>query len=98
MLGAGATVAAAHTVFNTLSVQAPVQNAGLLTINGTLELAAGGSITGAPVYGSTSLLRYSAPRTIGQEWNSGITVGTGVPQNVEVAVAAGVLQQVSSLM
>lgn len=57
------------------------------TINGTLEIKAGGSVTTAPVYaysGNFSVLRYNTGGTYNRnnEWSA--TSGAGYPNNVEI--------------
>lgn len=61
----------------------------LTTINGTLELT-GGNVanSGAPIYGSSSLLKYNTGSNYGasEEWYANTTgTGAGVPQNVTIA-------------
>ncbi|MFK9780953.1 hypothetical protein ACJEM9_24545, partial [Escherichia coli] len=65
---------------------------GLTTINGTLQIDAGGFVsTNAPIYGSASTLKYNAGSSYGRgtEWSAtGIgTIGTtaGYPNNVLIS-------------
>ena len=88
VMAAGATIKIAHSVAHTLSVLAPLTGAGLLSIDGTLEMAAGGAVSGAPVYQSGSILRYIAPQTTGPEWTTAGGVGAGAPYHVDIALAA----------
>ena len=61
--------------------------AGLTTINGTLQLNSGGTVTGnAPIYGSGSTLKYnsgSSPFIRGIEW--GAASGPAYPYDVQVS-------------
>ncbi|MBL0047708.1 MAG: T9SS type A sorting domain-containing protein [Bacteroidetes bacterium] len=65
---------------------------GLTTINGTLQISAGGFVTvNAPIYGSGSLLKYNSattPYVRGIEWAS--ASGAGYPYNVQIANATTV--------
>jgi adenylyl- and sulfurtransferase ThiI len=70
----------------TLSAGAAITLLGSLTVDGTLELKPGGSVSAAPTYTSNSTLTYSSLAfvTPGVEWGSGTSAGLGVPQNVSV--------------
>jgi hypothetical protein len=63
-------------------------SAGVTTINGTLEIDAGGyANTYAPIYGTNSLLNYYGVTsyTAGQEWYENTYSEPGVPYNVTVS-------------
>lgn len=58
----------------------------LSTINGTLQIALGGFVTGnAPTYGTNSILRYFSGTSYGRglEWSA--TSGPGFPYHVEIS-------------
>src|SRR5439155_1380833 len=79
-----------RTVAGRLRTAGPVPNAQRLTVNGTLELDAGGSVSGSPTYGSTAALDYE-PGTfaVGGEWGAGTAVGVGVPLDVTINAGSG---------
>ncbi|HKP36459.1 MAG TPA: choice-of-anchor D domain-containing protein, partial [Pyrinomonadaceae bacterium] len=61
--------------------------ASLSTINGTLLINNGGSVsTNAPTYDYNSILRYSTSTSFGRgaEWTPGATSGAGVPGKVQI--------------
>jgi hypothetical protein len=64
----------------------------LTTINGTVALATGASISGLGnfTYGSSSILRYDNSLTVGNEWTatSGTAAGLGLPATVNIAAGA----------
>ncbi|MEO5777925.1 MAG: T9SS sorting signal type C domain-containing protein [Flavobacterium sp.] len=85
--GAGSLVTDANSIVK-LKQAAVIPGSGLLTVNGTLQMDASGSVvTNAPIYGNASTLSYisGAPFTRGLELSvaSG-TIGTtpGFPNNV----------------
>ncbi len=72
-----------------LRVAGPIANAGEIVVTGTLQREPGGSVTGGPVYGASSILRYLGTFAVGGEWGGGVIVGAGVPRNVEIAAGSG---------
>jgi Divergent InlB B-repeat domain len=74
---------------NLLRVAGPITNAGEIAVTGTLQREAGGSVSGGPIYGASSTLRYLGGFTVGGEWGAGATVGAGVPKNITIAAGAG---------
>ena len=59
----------------------------LSTINGTLQIALGGFVTGnAPIYGTNSILRYFSGSSYGRglEWSA--VTGAGYPYHVEISL------------
>ena len=86
-LGAGSHAINAGSI---VALAAPLTTTGTLSVNGTLQLNAGGSVLGIkPTYGSTSTLIYAAPLTVGNEWVYGFTPGLGVPPNVTIQAGTG---------
>ena len=78
----------------TLEAAAAYSNSGTTTINGSLQLNAGGTLSNnAPVYGAASTLIYNATSNTAPEWTGGastaVAAGPGIPANV--IVAAGTL-------
>ena len=75
--GQSRTIAASGTFYT----GAAITSASSLTVNGTLQLNAGGSLTGAPTLGSSSTLIYNTASftTIGNEWNNpaNVTINAG---------------------
>ena len=55
----GLTVGAARTVSGVFQTAAAVTTANNLTANGTLQINAGGSLSGTPTYGASSILVYN---------------------------------------
>src|SRR5439155_13522260 len=79
-----------RTVPGTFRTAAAVANAQRLTVNGTLELDAGGSVSGNPTYGPAAVLDYEAGTfAVGGEWGTGGTVGVGVPRDLVIRANAG---------
>lgn len=86
---------------NTLSISSTATTpvSANFIVNGTLQLQSGGSVSTAPTYGASSLLKYndSGTRSVGTEWstftdtsnatdaNVPTAAGVGNPANVEVA-------------
>ena len=84
-IGAGATL---NTGVFTLAVGNALTNSGTFNVNGgAFQLNAGGSISGSPTYGSTSLLKYNTGGTYGRagEWLPGVTSGAGYPRLVQLS-------------
>jgi hypothetical protein len=75
----------ARTVSTLFQTSAGVTNGNNLTLNGTCQINAGGFFTGAPTYGSSSLLKYNTTGTYGRgsEWSA--TSGAGYPANVQIS-------------
>jgi hypothetical protein len=82
--GAGLSILVPRTIGGVLAVSAPVLNADQLTLPGTLEMRAGGSVDDVPQYSGLATLRYTAAATVGLELGSASVVGVGVPMNVTV--------------
>ena len=90
---AGSGTITGTVVFNSITLAGAVSFSTAVTVNGTLSINAGGSITtNAPIYGNASTLKYntgSNPHTRGIEWSAN-GVGTinstvGYPNNVQVS-------------
>ncbi|MFY7878709.1 MAG: beta strand repeat-containing protein, partial [Lacibacter sp.] len=79
---ATATVSGNATTFNNVTLSAAVNfGASLSTINGTLTINTGGSVsTNSPAYGGSSTLNYNQGGTVTQ----GLEWPTGSPQNVTI--------------
>ncbi len=60
---------------------------GIVTVNGTLEVGDGATITNIPTYGDNSTLHYvkGGNYTMGAEWTSGSNVADNIPYNVTVS-------------
>ena len=86
--GAGVSFLVPRTVGGVLAVSAPILGAGQLTLPGTLEMRAGGSLDAPPLYSGLATLRYAAAATVGPEWGGAGAVGVGVPMNVTVDAGA----------
>jgi hypothetical protein len=82
----GITMNVARTVGSLFQYAANVNGAGNLTLNGTSQVNTGGSVSGSPTYGSSSLLKYNTGGTYGRngEWLA-VTSGAGYPANVQVS-------------
>ena len=91
-----------HNILNlttgTLSLSAATTSNGLATISSgaTLQMA-GGSISAAPTYVGTASLVYKATATVGNEWGSGNSVGSGVPQVISFDAGSGTITTPSTL-
>lgn len=81
----GITMSVPRTVGILFQTTAGVAGAGNLTFNGTCKINTGGSFTGAPTYGSSSLLIYNTGGTFnrGAEWSA--TAGAGFPNDVQLS-------------
>ena len=86
--GGGLSLELPRTVPQLLDVAGPISGAQLLTVAGTLERQAGGTLNGSPTYGPASTLRYSAGAIPGAEWTAGGIVGAGIPLNVIIDAGA----------
>ncbi len=83
----GITMNVARTISGLFQYAAGVTTANNLTLNGTSQVNAGGFVSGAPTYGSSSLLKYNTGGSYGRnaEWSPGATSGTGYPNNVQLS-------------
>ena len=81
----GLSMSVARTVGVLFQTAAGVSGANNLTFNGTCIINAGGSFTGAPTYGSSSLLQYNSGGSYGRgpEWSA--TSGAGFPNDVQLS-------------
>jgi hypothetical protein len=80
----GINLGVARTVSGIVQTAGGITNANNLTINGSLQLNAGGFASGSPTYGPTSTLIYnSATYGRGDEWTTALS-GAGYPTNVRV--------------
>ena len=82
--------AANRTVSGIFQTSAGVSLSATLTLNGTVQINAGGFFNNSPIYGSSSLLKYNTGTTYGRgvEWMVGSgTIGTtaGYPNDVQVS-------------
>jgi hypothetical protein len=82
---AGLAMSVARTVGILFQTTAGVTTANNLTFNGTCRINTGGSFTGAPTFGSSSLLIYNTGGTFlrGSEWSA--TSGAGFPNDVQLS-------------
>ncbi|MCD9853448.1 lamin tail domain-containing protein [Epilithonimonas sp. JDS] len=73
-------------VTGTLTLNGQLNAVNAITVNGTLQLNAGGYVsTNAPVYGTSSTLLYNTTYGVGTEWTTtGTTVGAGIPNHVTI--------------
>lgn len=87
----GITMNVARTLreFETAAV---VTNADNLTISGYVAILGGGLFDSSPRYNGEATLVYSSDSlyNVSTEWRSGISVGSGVPQNVIISEGATV--------
>lgn len=76
---------------HTISVSSAVYSSNC-TVNGTLEIQNGGSLSHAPTFGSGSTLKYNTGTSSvpGAEWKPNVTSGAGYPYNIQIA--SGTLQ------
>ena len=81
--GTGSITGTTPSFYN-LTVGGAVTLSGAPTIYGTLQFNSGASLSTVPVYTSGSTLSYNETVTVGTEWGSGSTLGSGVPQNVTI--------------
>lgn len=83
----GITIQTDHTI----SVSSAV-NSSNCTVNGTLEIQSGGSVSHGPTFGSSSTLKYNTGASIvpGAEWKPNVTSGSGYPYHIQIA--SGILQ------
>ncbi len=75
-------------IFNDVTLAGAVDFGTNATVNGSLQLNAGGAVnTNAPTYNSNSTLIYNSanPFTASTEWTAGATTGQGVPYHIQVA-------------
>ena len=88
VLGGGVTLSfPPRTVGGLFQYAAGVTNAHVLILNGTSQVNTGGFIvSGSPIYGGSSTLRYNTGGTYGRngEWLPNVTSGAGYPANVFV--------------
>ena len=79
-------------VAGTLTLNGQLDAANAITVNGTLQLNAGGYVsTNPPVYSATSTLLYNTTYGVGTEWTTtGTTAGAGIPNNVTIQNNAAV--------
>ncbi|MCX6032012.1 MAG: hypothetical protein NT169_22290 [Chloroflexi bacterium] len=84
---AGAGTIGGTIAFNNLTLAGTVSLSSGVTVNGTLTINANGAVSSnAPIYGSSSTLRYNSGGgyNVATEWGAG-TSGAGVPQNVQTS-------------
>jgi autotransporter-associated beta strand protein len=83
----GITMNVARTVGLLFQYAAGVSGAGNLTLNGTSQVNTGGFVSGSPIYGASSLLRYNTGGVYGRngEWLPNATSGAGYPNNVQIS-------------
>jgi hypothetical protein len=80
---AGSGTVTGTVAFNNLTLGGALTNPATVTVNGTLQLNTGATLTNSPAYGSSSFLVYNQGGSVnnGNEWIAGAS-GAGVPQNV----------------
>ncbi len=86
----GITMNVARTVSGLFQAAAGVAGGSALTLNGTAQINAGGFFSTAPIYGSSSTLKYNTGTTYGKstEWSADSgTIGTtaGYPNSVQIS-------------
>ncbi len=85
----GITIQSGHTITVSSAVNSPN-----CTVNGTLEVQNGGSLSHAPTYASGSILKYNpgvgTSIVPGAEWKPNVTSGSGYPYHIQIA--SGILQ------
>ena len=83
---AGAGTLSGTISLNNLTLNGVLTNPTTVTVNGTLQLNSGSTVSNAPTYGSSSTLMYNTGGTIamGTEWTANATTGSGVPQNITI--------------
>lgn len=70
----------------TINSAATTPSSANFIINGTLNLASGGSVTTAPIYGVSSTLQYSGLASLpSTEWPMNVQSGAGYPNNVIIS-------------
>ncbi len=95
--GVGLAAGTSRTVTGTFRTGAAFTGGVRLTVNGLLQMDAGGTMSGAPTYGSTAALVYgSGSFTAGPEWGSGAVTGVGVPRDVVIRAAGGTVTMPAS--
>ena len=85
--GAGTINGTNAITFNNLTINSTTTLATIPTINGTLQLNSGSSVTATPTYGGSSTLVYNTTGTYGvsNEWTgNSTTAGSGIPNNVTI--------------
>ncbi|WP_310377451.1 T9SS sorting signal type C domain-containing protein [Flavobacterium sp.] len=85
--GAGTINGATAITFNNLTINGTTTLTTIPTINGTLQLNSGSSVSATPTYGGSSTLIYNTTGTYGvsNEWTGNSTAaGSGVPNNVTI--------------
>jgi|GEM_PF-648453 len=85
-------------VAGTLTLNGQLDAANAITVNGTLQLNAGGYVSSnAPVYGAASTLLYNTTYGVGTEWTTtGTTAGAGIPNHVTIQNNAAVAYSAGS--
>ena len=80
---AGTGTVTGTVAFNNLTLNGALTNPTTVTVNGTLQLNTGATLSNSPAYGTSSTLVYNQAGSInnGNEWVAGAS-GAGVPQNV----------------
>jgi len=87
--GSGSITGTMPSQFYNLSLGGVVTLSGIPTIYGTLTYNSGASLNQVPTYTSNAILYYkNTTATIGTEWGSGSTVGSGVPQYITIDASA----------
>ena len=76
----------------TLTLNSQLNAVNAVTVNGTLQLNAGGYVSSnPPTYGSSSTLVYNTTYAVGTEWTANsTTAGSGIPQNVTIQNSSAV--------
>jgi hypothetical protein len=84
---AAGTVSGNTTSFNDIDVNNGVNfSASLSTVNGTMTINNGGWVnTNAPIYGTSSLLKYNTGGTYGRGFEWSTTSGAGYPNDVQIS-------------
>ena len=85
-IGAGVVNGSNAITFNNLTIgSGAVTLTTVPTINGTLQLNSGGSVSAAPNYGNSSTLFYNATTSSrSNEWTLNVTSNPGYPNNVNI--------------
>jgi CSLREA domain-containing protein len=84
---AGISMSIARTVSGLFQYSNTVVGANNLTLNGTSQVNSGGTMTGAPTYGASAVLKYNVNGSYNRnnEWTPNAASGNGYPTNVQLS-------------
>ena len=84
---AGAGTITGTIAFNNLTLNGAATIPTTVTVNGTLLFNSGASVSNAPTYGASSLLKYNTGSSIGRNLEWSTTTGAGYPANVQISTS-----------